>query len=459
MWMSVLVSVILSGQNDQAWDPYGGWKELTFPKTGFFRTHFDGERWWLVTPEGHAFLSIGVCHTTPYGDYIRGTNRQPYRESVLAKYSNDETWARATRDRLKTWGFNTLGAWSGREIRSMPRTAIMSFASGAGGRQVGGGMPDFFDPNFAAHADRVAQACKGQREDPWLIGYFLDNELSWDTDWRPVPNLFDRYATLPGSAAGKQVWCELLRKRHGMCEAFNRVWSPAIASWKDLEAVRKLTPRPGQASQAAADRRAFMGAAADQYFRVSTQAIRRHDPNHLILGCRFVSWVVPQEVARACGENCDVVSLNFYELGAVGWLVHRHRQAEADWVPGQPDFTAFARLTKKPLMITEFSFRSVDSGMPNTYPPGLAVQPRVPTQKARADRYTRYVQLWMSQPFFVGYHWFEWADEPAEGRFDGENGNYGLVNIRDEPYDVFVKVAKAVNQGVWSLHRVGDEKR
>jgi len=116
------------------------------------------------------------------------------------------------------------------------------------------------------------------------------------------------------------------------------------------------------------------------------------------------------------------------------------------------DHAAFHRIGRKPLMITEFSFRSMDSGLPNTYPPPLAVQPNVPTQRARADRYARYVRLWMSQPFFVGYHWFEWVDEPREGRFDGENGNYGLVNIRDEPYAVFVDTVRRVNREVWSLH-------
>ena len=36
--------------------------------------------------------------------------------------------------------------------------------------------------------------------------------------------------------------------------------------------------------------------------------------------------------------------------------------------------------------------------------------------------------------YVVGYHWFEYADEPAEGRFDGENSNFGVVNIEDDPY-------------------------
>jgi hypothetical protein len=32
----------------------------------------------------------------------------------------------------------------------------------------------------------------------------------------------------------------------------------------------------------------------------------------------------------------------------------------------------------------------------------------------------------------VGYHWFEHADQPAEGRFDDEKSNFGTVSIEDE---------------------------
>jgi hypothetical protein len=33
------------------WSQYGGWKEKQFEATGFFRTHYDGNRWWLARPE------------------------------------------------------------------------------------------------------------------------------------------------------------------------------------------------------------------------------------------------------------------------------------------------------------------------------------------------------------------------------------------------------------------------
>ena len=45
-------------------DRYGGWKGKQFKVTGSFRVEKD-ERWWLITPEGNAFLSFGINHVEP----------------------------------------------------------------------------------------------------------------------------------------------------------------------------------------------------------------------------------------------------------------------------------------------------------------------------------------------------------------------------------------------------------
>ena len=39
---------------------YGGTRAVQFESTGFFRTHHDGKRWWLVDPQGYAFYSVGI---------------------------------------------------------------------------------------------------------------------------------------------------------------------------------------------------------------------------------------------------------------------------------------------------------------------------------------------------------------------------------------------------------------
>jgi len=101
-------------------------------------------------------------------------------------------------------------------------------------------------------------------------------------------------------------------------------------------------------------------------------------------------------------------------------------------------------------MVTEFTSRLKAKGQ-NTWPPPYAIQPVVKTEKKRVARYEKQVMSWLPQPWFVGAHWFEHADQPKEGRAgDGENSIFGLVTINDDPYEEFVK-------GVTEVHRKATE--
>ena len=90
-------------------------------------------------------------------------------------------------------------------------------------------------------------------------------------------------------------------------------------------------------------------------------------------------------------------------------------------------------LTNLPLLLGEWSFMAFDSNLPNTHGArscGDVTQRTcrgrpnsvLTTQKQRASGFTNFVTELMSLPYAVGYHWWQWADEPATGRWpDGEN--------------------------------------
>ncbi len=52
----------------------------------------------------------------------------------------------------------------------------------------------------------------------------------------------------------------------------------------------------------------------------------------------------------------------------------------------------------------------------------------------------------------LGYSPYEHADQPKEGRFDGENSNYGLVTIDDRPWDTLVQCMTEVNARLEARH-------
>ena len=374
-------------------EPDAGPPEPPLEATGFYYVAQREGRWWLVTPEGKRFYSLGVNHITPNGYTDKETGETLYADAVDAKYSNDEVWGQATAERLDSWGFNTVGAWStlGVLADKMAYTAILSMA---GADWMTGTIPDYFDPEFETRcAEIAAKEAAPRAEDPLLVGYFLDNEMRWGPDHRSEKTLLQDYLELEEGAPGRVV-----------AESFE-----------------------GDAS-------AFLSALSDRYFEVTTTAIRKADPNHLILGVRSISAITPPEVPAAAAAWIDVFSVNYYMYvpGTVELLEAAFGpvMSSADWL------AAYHEATGLPLLISEFSFRALDSGLPNDWPP---IYPTFDTQAERADAYEDYAQSCFDAPYVVGHHWFEHMDDPAGGRFDGENSNFGLVDHADEPYTVFVE--------------------
>lgn len=363
----------------------GGGDTARFPTTGFFRTEERDGRWWLVTPDGRPFYSHGVNHVTPEPNTDRTTGRCPYCEAIAARYPSTEAWSDATVDRLRTWGFNTIGAWSDvdRFSTRMPYTEILGMASG----------PDWFAPEFEAHARAVAaERVAPRRDDPNLVGWFLDNELRWGRDFRSDRTLLDDYLALPAGSPGRAV-----AERH------------------------------------AGDPDGFLSALATRYFEVTTSAVRAEDPNHLVLGSRLISFLTPEPVVAAAGDWLDVLSVNHYDV--IPGLVEGLNAAWGPFTPVDPSLTRFHDLSGLPVLVTEYSFRGADSGLPNTWPP---IYLTAPTQEARADLWQAKVEGLYGTPWIVGDHWFEWADQPPGGRFDGEDDNFGLVSNGDDPWGPLV---------------------
>ncbi|MBI5396231.1 MAG: agarase [Verrucomicrobia bacterium] len=427
---------------------------------GFFRVEKRDGRWGIIDPDGKPFISKGVTTVHFIQDRIQGTDRSPYGETNQRKYGSEQAWREAAARRLIGWGFNTLGAWSDVKLadieangRRLAYTVNLDFGSHFVAEKVRGAawlhgiFPDVFDPAFETVCRRIAgKQCASRKDDRRLLGWFTDNELRWGADWRGKEELLAMFLNLPSGTPGRVAAIATLRERYGEVAKFNAVWKTAVASWDELAATKEVKQpfenrkraaqnaevnRDAGGGEGAAfikDCDAFVAKLAERYFKITGDAIKAADPNHMNFGCRF-AYVPAQPVIEAAGRHLDGVSFNCYQ--------HDPRNVIER-------YSAFG----KPLIIGEFSFRGDDSGLPNTRGAG----PRVKTQADRAAAFEKYVRVALSMPALVGYHWFEHADEPKEGRFDGENSNYGLVNINDEPYVELTRAMKALNAQAEALH-------
>ena len=91
---------------------WGGIVTERIRASGYFRVEQIEGVWWFVDPDGGLFLSKGVDAVNFDHDCIQNTNRFPYREACQQKYGSREAWRAAAAQRLRSWGFNSLGAWS-----------------------------------------------------------------------------------------------------------------------------------------------------------------------------------------------------------------------------------------------------------------------------------------------------------------------------------------------------------
>jgi agarase len=392
--------------------------------------------WWLLDANGSATLSIGVDTIRYEGDRIRTTGAAPYLEAVKKLYPDRASWGQGVLARLRSWGFNTIGAWSDPELwdLDMPYTVILDIAERAGADWQRGRPADVFDPQFEDTARKIAQEqCALRAQSRSLIGYFSDNELRWGPDWRGEEAMLTLYLGLPATAPGKARALAFLRQKYSNdIGRLNRAWNIKA---KDFAAVPSRAVGLAAASvrpendSFRTDADEFLELMASRYFEVCARAVHTADPNHLYLGARFAG-TAPDPVIRAA-RTADVVSVNVYSFDPQSVVQH------------------LFELTGRPILITEFAFRARDSGLPNTRGAG----PKVPSQAARAKAYADYAARVESLPEAIGYHWFQWSDEPREGRFDGEDSNYGLVDIADKPYTEFVEAVRAANKAAVEAHQ------
>jgi hypothetical protein len=369
---------------------WGGTTGHNFQAGGYFRVGERDGASWLIDPDGGRFLSKGVNTVDINQDKIRDTERVPYAETCLRKYGSQESWRKAVNARLASWGVNTLGSWSD--------TAVAT----------AGPAPLAVTPNID-----------------------LAMSFAWERK-QAFPDVFDPEFEAHVRRRAREL-CAPRRDEKNIIGWFidNELrWGP---DWRGTEELHALflnyaATSPGRRAAADADPASFTAQVAERYFALTTAAIRAADPNHLVLGCRFA--LVPQGAAiAAAARHVDVISFNCYELDA-GKAIDTYAAAG------------------KPCLIGEFSFRAADSGLPNTGGAG----PKVETQAERAGCFTAYVSAALRKRTIVGYHWFEHADQPAEGRFDGENSNFGTVTIEDHVYDELTRAMTAMNANADAMH-------
>lgn len=417
---------------DDRLDEYGGYMAKTYEATGFFHTRQIDGRWWIIDPLGHPYICKGMAVFT-----MGGSDRQ--KEAGAKRYANDkglsaaECWAQQEMDFLRGYGFNGLGAWSTVDVvrkaeHPMPYTVIVSpmgryrgdHIKRYGGKYHQAGWQHYrfdlamvFDPQFDRYVEKEISRIEKYKDDPYLLGYFTDNEIPWMLD------ALDRHLTLLAKDEAAYL---------------------AVKEWFDARKGHKATADEITPE----DREAFLYFYIETYLAKVHAAIRKIDPNHMYLGCRFTQQkqeLISKAIFQASGKYMDIISINHY-----------HK-----WQPEAAQMAQWAEWSGKPFLITEFYTKGEDSGLPNNTGAGWNVH----TQRERGWFYQNFTMELLKSRSCVGWHWFKYMDnDPQNLKTDESNrdSNKGVVKWDFEPYTELLDEMKQLNDNVWSLIRYFDKQ-
>lgn len=418
---------------DNSFSIYGGWKNKRFRATGFFRTENDGKRWWLVDPEGYAFLSVGM-------DCIRATSSGPvtgiedlfewlpsagdtlfsesvsenrgmksvdfYRTNLIRVFGSDwkKHWSSMTAGLMRSLNINTVGNWSdigfAREnnlpyvlpLNRFPGTAVQIYRD----------FPDVFSDEYRRNSVEFAKQLNDYKDDPYMVGYFLRNEPQWAFGYHNLA--YEMFATGTPSATREEFVRWISGKYNNDLKSFNKAWDLELGGFEEL---KTMAFKDYPSARADSDFYAFSEIMVKKYVDVPCDEVAAIDSNHLNLGMRY-AWISSDLLYKA-GERFDVFSINGY-----------------GYAP--PATAEISGISNKPVMIGEFHHGAVDRALPATGITGVI------SQEQRAEAYRNYIEQGFARPELVGMHYFQLVDQPYYGRFDGENYNIGLVTIQNIPY-------------------------
>ena len=453
---------------------FGGWSDgPTFEdkKGGWGTVKYKG-KWFLTDPEGKLFWSLGINTTHDKSDSVTAiTFRENYFEELpennaenadfytkqsfprfgfyKGKGSNQDTnilqfhfycynmfrkygkeyhkeFVTRSQRRFSSWGFNTNGNWVHPDILKAefhhPYITAVEFAKFydviEGCRQIGWQkFPDVFNPGFAAGIKEALQTRqKYTVDDPFCIGYFVDNELSWGKT-----NTFLAEGALrsPASQHAKAALTEFCQNKYADIAGLNKVWGTAYKNWEDF---RASTAMPAEPEKARADLEEFNDVIVNRYFRTCKEVINREAPGKLYFGCRFNDR--NEKVIATSARYLDGCSFNLYRPEISAWRL-----------PAGVDM---------PVIVGEWHYGTAANGPAH---PGL--QPAA-NQVERARGFDRYVRSALWNPQIAGVHYFKYTDQMATGRpADDENIQCGFVDVTDTPYREMVEAARKVSSDMY----------
>jgi hypothetical protein len=441
---------------ESGFDRFGGWTGKRFEATGFFRVEKDG-RWWLVTPDGNAFLSFGINHLHP-DLWNQDYNRKTWESKLgLDDLDDRPRFAPALRawflQTCREYHFNTVGVHADLSIANRPQPA-MPYMQPIHFVDIPHWKPevpdenfwDVFSHEFAAHCDRLAKEIAAPaRQDPFLLGYAMtDCPLMTEEDCRARPDVIGgarrksrvgwprRLRNVGADAAGKQAYVETMRALYrDQVDDFNATYGTQFPSFDALRAAADWRPQTDLSNgNETRDNVEFLKRVVAQYYRTARDAIRRYDPNHLFVGDKLnANTDTVDTVLPVTSQFTDVV---FYQMYA-------RYQVQA------PGLDRWSKIVDKPVINGDSAFTMITDTMPRPY------GPVADSLEQRAEWTDEYFRNAFARPEFVGWHYCGLIDAPILIPRKWDRQHSGLLTGYGEPYPILKRTIETCANEMYEI--------
>lgn len=428
---------LLQASSARALDPGGGWEldqyggvlSIQGEATGWFHVEEIDGRWYFITPEGHGMVSLGVTHAVETMDRDElGLFESRYEKSEpkLAEFFIEQ---------FKSWGFNSsgYGAMPTFEQR-IPFPAVIwtegprSFSLGPNN----GSFSDVYDP---AVQERLRQLVRRRAaryvNNRYCLGYmFIDLpiwHLSVETR-ETAPNYVDFMRDLGPEGAGKKAYVEFLREKYGDdIAAVNAAYGIEAESFDSL---LQGNPLDGAEKNAAitTDDEEFLNRIADTYYTVVTTELRKADPNHLILGDKFMAEAdrTHDSILRTAAKYVDAMS--FQPMGTA--VMHKDYWNHVNELTGKPIVLADTDTTARELSPQK------DQADTSEY-----------ETKTGENTYAYYTNT-MESPAVIGIHRCTVRDLEI---WKPRTWRAGLLKADDTPYPIMSDYARKTSMAIYTM--------
>ncbi len=396
---------------------YGSRTDKQTNATGFYYSKFIDGRWWVVDPQGYLSICRGL---NSISQGVGTTSKTTFN----SKFGTTATWMNKTKDLLFDNGFYCAGAWSStadvvgdnnsQPSKPMAYTIMLYFMNGfgAGRTSIQPGHAGYpfnaifvFEKAFATYCDNKAKALANNKTDKNLFGYFTDNEL-------PFFNASLTNFLKIGTVAPQDE--NYLATKKWLAD---NSLTEADATNTDVKAR-------------------FLGYVAQTYFSIVYNAIKKYDPNHMVLGPRVNAAEARDNkyFMNAAGQYVDILAINYYGV----------------WTPNTTSMIKWGQTSGKPFMVTEFYTKGADVGLANTSGAGWIVK----TQLDRGFEYQNYTLALLESKYCVGWNWFKYMDnDPSIPNAEPSNtdANKGIISIKYQGYMPLLDKMKELNFKVYNL--------